>query len=53
MSHVTKYDFLEFKMADDHYIKNTFLAIPFSQLPISVKLCVGKQFFVEFRQWDR
>jgi len=21
--------------------------------PISVKFCVGKQFFAEFRQWDR
>jgi len=38
-------------MADGRHTENRFLVV--TRQPISVKFCVGKQFFTEFRQWDR
>jgi len=37
-------------MVDDRHIENRFSAI--TQQPVIWNVCVGKQFFSEFRKWD-
>ena len=40
-------------MAEGSHFKNRFIHYSAADCPISVKFCVGKQPFTEFRQWNR
>jgi len=51
---MTKYEHLLVKMADGRHIENHFFGRnSVADWLVSVKFCVQKQFFAEFRQWDR
>jgi len=46
--------FLKFEMVDGSHSENRFFGHhSAADCPISVKFCVGKQFFREFLQWNR